>query len=61
VIYEEFVRSRAATDGRVLDALGVDPIECDDENGPMRRRADDLSRDRVTRFREDAAAQQLKA
>jgi LPS sulfotransferase NodH len=61
VIYEEFVRSRAATVGRVLDALGVDPPERDDEKGPMRRQADDLSRDWVTRFREDAAAQQLNA
>ena len=27
VIYEEFVESRAATVGRVLDALGIDPPE----------------------------------
>ena len=50
VIYEDFVGSRAATVGRVLDALGVDPPEPDGA-GPMRRQADELSRDWVDRFR----------
>jgi LPS sulfotransferase NodH len=55
VIYEEFVDARAATVGRVLDALEVDPPEPDDGRGPMKPHADDLSRDWVTRFREDDA------
>jgi trehalose 2-sulfotransferase len=50
VIYEDFVGARAATVGRVLDALGVDPPEPDGA-GPMRRQADELSRDWVDRFR----------
>lgn len=53
VIYEEFVDSRAATVGRVVDALGIDPREPDGELGPMRRQADNLSRDWVSRFRQD--------
>lgn len=53
VIYEEFVDTRAATVGRVLDALGIDPPEPDGHQGPMKRQADDLSRDWVTRFRDD--------
>ncbi|MET0147245.1 MAG: Stf0 family sulfotransferase [Ilumatobacteraceae bacterium] len=53
VIYEEFTGTRAATVGRVLDALGIDPPEPDSENGRMRRQADDLSRTWVARFRAD--------
>jgi LPS sulfotransferase NodH len=52
VIYEEFTTSRAATIGRVLDELGVDPPEPEGQ-GPMRPQADDLSRDWVDRFRSD--------
>lgn len=59
VIYEEFAGTRAATIGRVLDALGVDPPEPDSERGPMTRQSDDLSRDWVTRFRDDDAERQL--
>ena len=44
-------KSRAATVGRVLDELGIDPPEPDGEQGPMKRQADDLSRDWVARFR----------
>ena len=36
VIYEEFVNTRAATVGRVLDALGIDPPEPEGHLGPMR-------------------------
>ena len=54
VIYEEFVDARAATVGRVLDALGIDPPE-PDGRGPMKRQADDLSHDWVARFRDDDA------
>jgi LPS sulfotransferase NodH len=54
VIYEDFVGSRAATVGRVLDALGIDPPEPDGR--PMRRQADELSRDWVDRFRADDEA-----
>ena len=53
VIYEEFATSRAATVGRVLDGLGVDPPEPESEKGPMKRQADDLSQDWVARFRHD--------
>ena len=53
VIYEEFVGSRAATVGRVLDGLGVDPREPENEKGPMKRQADDLSQDWVARFRHE--------
>lgn len=52
VIYEEFANTRAATIGRVLDALGVDPPE--PEGQSMKRQADGLSRDWVTRFRADS-------
>ncbi len=58
VIYEEFVGSRAATVGRVLDALGIDPPE-PGEKGPMKRQADDLSLDWVTRFREEDTDRQF--
>lgn len=53
VIYEEFVGTRAATVGRVLDALGIDPHEPDGARGPMRRQADTKSDDWVSRFRRD--------
>lgn len=56
VIYEEFTRTRAATIGRVLDELGIDPPEPEGQ-GPMRRQADDLSRDWVARFRSDSDRQ----
>ena len=59
VIYEDFVASRAATVGRLLDALGLDPLEPEGQRGPMRRQADDRSRDWVSRFRDDDAAYQL--
>jgi trehalose 2-sulfotransferase len=61
VIYEEFVNTRAATVGRVLDALGVDPPEPDGHQGPMRPQADDLSQDWVSRFRHEDADHQLTA
>jgi LPS sulfotransferase NodH len=59
VIYEEFVHSRAATVGRVLDALGIDPPEPDGDR-PMKRQADDLSSHWVARFRDDEAARALR-
>lgn len=59
VIYEEFAQSRASTVGRVLDELGIDPPEPEHEKGPMTRQADDLSKDWVQRFREEAAARPL--
>jgi LPS sulfotransferase NodH len=52
VIYEEFADARAATIGRVLDALGIDPPEPDGP-GPMKRQADDLTANWVARFRAD--------
>lgn len=54
VIYEDFAQSRAATVGRVLDELGIDPPEPEHEQGPMKRQADDLSKDWVQRFREES-------
>ena len=54
VIYEEFATTRAATVGRVLDGLGIDPPEPDGASGPMKRQADGLSKDWVERFREEA-------
>ncbi len=59
VIYEEFAGSRAATVGRVLDSLDIDPPEPEDGKGPMRRQADDRSRDWVERFQQDDNAQLL--
>lgn len=59
VIYEEFSESRAATVGRVLDELGIDPPEPDHEDGPMKRQSDDISAGWVERYRADAAEQQL--
>lgn len=61
VIYEEFVDSRAATVGRVLDALGLDPPQPESQRGPMKRQADDRSRDWVSRFREDDAVSHFTA
>ena len=51
VFYDEFTVSRAATIGRVLDALGIDPPA---PEKPMKRQADDLSSDWVVRFRADS-------
>jgi LPS sulfotransferase NodH len=51
VIYEEFANTRAATIGRVLDALGVDPPE---GQKSMKRQSDGLSKDWVARFRADS-------
>src|SRR4051794_29944493 len=59
VIYEEFAESRAATVGRVLDELGVDPPEPD--GAPMKRQANSVSEGWVARFREEAADRQLTA
>jgi LPS sulfotransferase NodH len=53
VFYDEFTVSRAATIGRVLDALGIDPPAPQGKK-PMRRQADDCSRDWVARFRSDS-------
>jgi LPS sulfotransferase NodH len=54
VIYEEFVGARAATLGRVLDALEIPPRELGSAgNGPMRRQADDVSQDWVERYRQE--------
>ncbi len=53
VVYEEFTQSRAATIGRVLDALGIDPPEPEGQR-PMKRQADDLSRDWVERYRAES-------
>jgi LPS sulfotransferase NodH len=57
VFYDEFTVSRAATIGRVLDALGIDPPAPEGEK-PMRRQADDRSRDWVARFRADSEHRQ---
>jgi LPS sulfotransferase NodH len=59
VIYEDFVTTRAATVGRVLDALGISPREPESEMGPMTQQADDVSQDWVSRFREEDADHQL--
>jgi LPS sulfotransferase NodH len=59
VIYEDFVSTRAATVGRVLDALGISPREPESEMGPMTPQADDVSQDWVFRFRQDDADHQL--
>jgi trehalose 2-sulfotransferase len=53
VIYEEFVTTRAATVGRVLDGLGIDPPEAAGDKGPMRRQQDDESKAWIDRFRDD--------
>ena len=57
VFYDEFTVSRAATIGRVLDALGVDPPEPEGKK-PLKRQADDLSKDWVARFRADSERRQ---
>lgn len=57
VFYDEFTVGRAATIGRVLDALGIDPPAPEGEK-PMRRQADDRSRDWVARFRADSEHRQ---
>jgi trehalose 2-sulfotransferase len=57
VFYDEFTVSRAATIGRVLDALGIDPPAPQGKK-PMRRQADDRSRDWVARFRADSEHRQ---
>ncbi len=57
IFYDEFTVSRAATIGRVLDALGIDP-PAPEGKGPMQRQADDLSKDWVARFRADREQRQ---
>jgi trehalose 2-sulfotransferase len=57
IFYDEFTVSRAATIGRVLDALGIDP-PAPEGKGPMQRQADDLSKDWVVRFRADREQRQ---
>jgi LPS sulfotransferase NodH len=57
VFYDEFTVSRAATIGRVLDALGVDPPQPEGKK-PLRRQADDLSKDWVARFRAESEHRQ---
>ena len=57
VFYDEFTVSRAGTIGRVLDALGVDPPAPEGKKS-MKRQADDLSEDWVTRFRTDRERRQ---
>jgi LPS sulfotransferase NodH len=53
VFYDEFTVSRAATIGRLLDALDIDPPAPKDKK-PMQRQADDRSRDWVARFRAES-------
>jgi trehalose 2-sulfotransferase len=57
VFYDEFTVSRAATIGRLLDELGVDPPQPEDKK-PLTRQADDLSKDWVARFRADRERRQ---
>jgi trehalose 2-sulfotransferase len=57
VFYDEFIASRAATIGRILDELGIDPPEPEGKKPPQRQ-ADDLSQDWVTRFRADREERQ---
>jgi LPS sulfotransferase NodH len=57
IFYDEFTVSRAATIGRVLDALGIDPPAPEGKK-PMKRQADDRSRDWVARFRSDSEHRQ---
>ena len=57
VFYDEFTVSRAATIGGVLDALGVDPPEPEGKK-PLKRQADDLTKDWVVRFRADSERRQ---
>jgi LPS sulfotransferase NodH len=57
VFYDEFTVNRAATIGRVLDALGIAPPEPAGKKG-MKRQSDDLSKDWVARFRSDSERRQ---
>jgi trehalose 2-sulfotransferase len=57
IFYDEFTVSRAATIGRVLDALGVDPPQPEGKK-PLKRQADNLSKDWVARFRADSEHRQ---
>jgi trehalose 2-sulfotransferase len=57
VFYDEFTVSRAATIGRILDELGIDPPEPEGKK-PLQRQADDLSKDWVARFRADSERRQ---
>jgi LPS sulfotransferase NodH len=57
VFYDEFTVSRAATIGRILDELGIDPPEPEGKK-PLKRQADDLSQDWVVRFRVDSELRQ---
>ena len=59
VIYEEFVGARAATVGRVLDALGIDPPEPDGAEGRCGARPTNCHATGSTRFREDDAEHQF--
>jgi len=57
VFYDEFTTSRAATIGRVLDALGIGPPEPAGKKA-MERQSDDLSLDWVARFRSESERRQ---
>jgi LPS sulfotransferase NodH len=57
VFYDEFTVSRAATIGRVLDALGIEPPVPEGKK-PMKRQADNRSRDWVARFRDESERRQ---
>ncbi|MBV8464114.1 MAG: sulfotransferase [Acidimicrobiales bacterium] len=57
IFYDEFTVNRAATIGRVLDILGIDPPEPEGK-GSMKRQADDLSKDWVSRFRAESEQRQ---
>ena len=55
VMYGKFTVSRAATIGRVFDALGIDPPA---PEKPMKRQADDLSSHWVVRSRSESEQRQ---
>jgi trehalose 2-sulfotransferase len=57
IFYDEFTINRAATIGRVLDALGIDPPVPKGKK-PIRRQSDDRSRDWVARFAADSEQRQ---